>query len=104
MISYDIAVEAVMLTGGTSKDDVRDVNSRFIGMASSKGYDGKEIKLCYVTVRPSDLLERRLFIAFHIQPEKISKSKQFLSMLEKLANSGKLGVPFGFNIHRCWRS
>jgi hypothetical protein len=39
-----------MLTGGTSKADLRDINSRLVAMASSKGVDGKEIKLCYVTV------------------------------------------------------
>jgi hypothetical protein len=39
-----------MLTGGTPKAEVRDISSRLIAMASSKGFDGKEIKLCYVTV------------------------------------------------------
>jgi ATP-dependent DNA helicase Q1 len=45
-------VEAVMLTGGTSKEELRDINSRLISMASSKGVTGREIKLCYVTVSP----------------------------------------------------
>ena len=39
-----------MLTGGTSKADIRDINSRLIAMASSNSVESQEIKLCYVTV------------------------------------------------------
>jgi hypothetical protein len=83
-----------MLTGGTSKEELRDINSRLISMASSKGVSGREIKLCYVTVSPSCPLDQLSFDARHYQPEKIAKNKNFLSMLEKLANAGKLGVRF----------
>jgi hypothetical protein len=86
-----------MLTGGTPKADIRDINSRLIAMASSKGVDGREIKLCYVTVSPlaDHLRERRIHVIVWLcQPEKIARNKQFLSMLEKLANAGKLGAAF----------
>lgn len=62
ILIFCIAVEAVMLTGGTSKADVRDINSRLIAMASSKGGQEPEIKLCYVTVgAPTLSISRRSF-------------------------------------------
>ncbi|KAL5514242.1 hypothetical protein ACEPAG_2330 [Sanghuangporus baumii] len=71
----EFGVEAVMLMGSTSKEESRDIYSRLAAAANSKnrnGMTGPEIKFCYVT------------------PEKIAASKSFTSMLEKLANAGKL--------------
>ncbi|KAF7306791.1 ATP-dependent DNA helicase [Mycena indigotica] len=69
----DAGIEAVKLTGGTSKQEARDINNRLIAMANGKrGQHEKEIKLCYVT------------------PEKIGKSKTFLAMLQKLVDGGQL--------------
>ncbi|KAL5476913.1 hypothetical protein ACEPAI_3099 [Sanghuangporus weigelae] len=71
----EFGVEAVMLMGSTSKEESRDIYSRLAAAANSKnrnGMAGPEIKFCYVT------------------PEKIAASKSFTSMLEKLANAGKL--------------
>jgi ATP-dependent DNA helicase Q1 len=65
-----------MLTGSTSKEASRDIFSRLTASARGNAIStGSEIKLCYVT------------------PEKIAKSKTFMSMLEKLANGGRLGAP-----------
>lgn len=89
-------VDAVMLTGGTPKAEVRDISMRLAAMASSKDRSGAthEIKLCYVTVSNFFLFFFRRRLAdrkIAIQPEKIARNKMFLSMLEKLASAGKLG-------------
>ncbi|KAG8886455.1 hypothetical protein FRB98_001274 [Tulasnella sp. 332] len=75
----EAGIEAVKLTGGTSKEETKSIFSRLTSSSSSRGAvramdldDEKEIKLCYVT------------------PEKISKSKVFTSILEKMATAGKL--------------
>ncbi|KLO09213.1 ATP-dependent DNA helicase [Schizopora paradoxa] len=74
----EFGVEAVMLTGATSKEQSRETFARLTRSAGVKSRggevdpDAREIKLCYVT------------------PEKIAKSKTFTSMLEKVANAGKL--------------
>ncbi|KAI5121119.1 hypothetical protein M0805_002791 [Coniferiporia weirii] len=75
----EFGVEAVKLTGSTTKEESRSIFSRLAlasGVKSRGSYNdvpaGPEIKLCYVT------------------PEKIAKSKTFTSMLEKLVNAGKL--------------
>ncbi|KAF8316779.1 ATP-dependent DNA helicase [Clavulina sp. PMI_390] len=69
----EAGVEAVMLTGATSKEDSKDIFSRLTATARNAGpSSGAEIKLVYVT------------------PEKIAKSKTFMSLLEKLASAGKL--------------
>ncbi|KAH7925066.1 ATP-dependent DNA helicase [Leucogyrophana mollusca] len=70
----EAGVEAVMLTGGTPKSLSDEIQSRLISLALSKssGQAGREIKLCYVT------------------PEKIAKSKVFVSLLRKLVEGGKL--------------
>lgn len=67
-------VEAVMLTGGTPRPLLNEIQQRLISMASSRvhGHQGRDIKLCYVT------------------PEKIAKSKTFMSLLRKLVEGGKL--------------
>ncbi|KAH7882286.1 P-loop containing nucleoside triphosphate hydrolase protein [Phlebopus sp. FC_14] len=65
-------LEAVMLTGGTSKSLANEIQQRLSSMASLRGNDQGEIKLCYVT------------------PEKIAKSKGFMSLLRKLVEGGKL--------------
>ncbi|KAI9567984.1 P-loop containing nucleoside triphosphate hydrolase protein [Boletus coccyginus] len=69
----EAGVDAVMLTGGTSKAQANEIQQRLTAMASSRaGAQQKEIKLCYVT------------------PEKIAKSKGFMSLLRKLVEGGKL--------------
>ncbi|KAG9311882.1 ATP-dependent DNA helicase [Chiua virens] len=69
----EAGVEAVMLTGGTSKAQASEIQQRLTAMAASRGAaQQKEIKLCYVT------------------PEKIAKSKVFMSLLRKLVEGGKL--------------
>ncbi|KAJ7225663.1 ATP-dependent DNA helicase [Mycena pura] len=69
----EAGIEAVKLTGGTPKQESRDIHSRLIAMGNGRrGVHEKEIKLCYVT------------------PEKIAKSKTFLAMLQKLADGGQL--------------
>ncbi|KAL4073701.1 ATP-dependent DNA helicase [Scleroderma citrinum] len=70
----DAGVEAVMLTGGTSRAEANDIQKRLTAMASSRGggQHTREIKLCYVT------------------PEKISKSKGLMSLLRKLVEGGML--------------
>nr|GAT44070.1 ATP-dependent DNA helicase [Mycena chlorophos] len=68
----EAGIAAVKLTGGTSKAESRDIHNRLLAMATGRLGNEKEIKLCYVT------------------PEKIAKSKSFLSMLQKVVNGGKL--------------
>ncbi|KAG1730305.1 P-loop containing nucleoside triphosphate hydrolase protein [Suillus lakei] len=70
-------VEAVMLTGGTPRPLLNEIQQRLTSMASSRVHEqqGRDIKLCYVT------------------PEKIAKSKTFMSLLRKLVEGGKLGSP-----------
>jgi ATP-dependent DNA helicase Q1 len=74
-------VEACMLTGSTSKADQRSITQRLTNAKPSNkrisAVDGdqrpeREIKLVYVT------------------PEKISKSKTFMSILQKMADNGTL--------------
>ncbi|ORY27061.1 P-loop containing nucleoside triphosphate hydrolase protein [Naematelia encephala] len=65
----DLGVECVMLTGSTSKEEQNEIYRR---MESGSGHNGREIRLCYVT------------------PEKISKSKRFISVLEKANTAGRL--------------
>lgn len=62
-----LGIPAYMLTSTTSKDD-----EKFIYRALEKG-DG-DLKMLYVT------------------PEKISKSKRFMSKLEKCHNAGRLSL------------
>ncbi|KAI0646663.1 P-loop containing nucleoside triphosphate hydrolase protein [Trametes meyenii] len=64
-------VDAVMITGATSKADTNEVYQRLQQMASG-GPHTQDIKLCYVT------------------PEKVAKSKRFVSALEKLYRVNKL--------------
>ncbi|KAF9226214.1 ATP-dependent DNA helicase [Gyrodon lividus] len=63
------AVEAAMLTGGTSKALANEIQQRLTAMASSRAGQQGDIKLCYVT------------------PEKIAKSKSFMSLLRKLISN-----------------
>lgn len=62
-----LGIPAFMLTSTTSKEE-----EQFIYMALEKG--GGELKILYVT------------------PEKISKSKRFMSKLEKCHNVGRLSL------------
>ncbi|CAK5264587.1 unnamed protein product [Mycena citricolor] len=68
----EAGIEAVKITGGTPKAEAREINSRLVAMAQNRPTQGREIKLCYVT------------------PEKIVKSKTFMSMLQKLVDGGRL--------------
>ncbi|CAK5264893.1 unnamed protein product [Mycena citricolor] len=68
----EAGIEAVKITGGTPKAEAREINSRLVAMAQNRPTQGREIKLCYVT------------------PEKIAKSKTFMSMLQKLVDGGRL--------------
>ncbi|KAJ7071166.1 ATP-dependent DNA helicase [Mycena amicta] len=69
----EAGIEAVKLTGGTSKTESRDIHNRLVAMANGKrGPQDREIKLLYVT------------------PEKIAKSKSFMAMLQKVADGGQL--------------
>jgi ATP-dependent DNA helicase Q1 len=47
-----LKVEAVMLTGGTPRHLLNEIQQRLTSMASSPvhGHQGRDIKLCYVTV------------------------------------------------------
>lgn len=45
----EAGVDAVMITGGTKKDDLKEITARMLAMV--RGTATKEIKLCYVTVR-----------------------------------------------------
>lgn len=93
------SVEAVKLTGSTSKEESRDIFSRLTYSAGVRsksamgGSSGPEIKLCYVTVcfAFTSNYSFRLRLFSSDQPEKIAKSKTFTSMLERLVNAGKLG-------------
>ncbi|KAI0366052.1 ATP-dependent DNA helicase [Pilatotrama ljubarskyi] len=67
----EAGVDAVMLTGGTSKAETAEIYRRLQDMASGVS-SGPDIKLCYVT------------------PEKVAKSTRFSSALEKLYRVNKL--------------
>ncbi|KAF8816782.1 ATP-dependent DNA helicase [Phlegmacium glaucopus] len=65
-------IEAVMITGSTSKQEKMDIIRRLHALAERRvGQQGSEIKLCYVT------------------PEKMSKDSSFRAMLQKLDNAKK---------------
>ncbi|RDX41672.1 ATP-dependent DNA helicase [Lentinus brumalis] len=68
---HEAGVDAVMLTGATSKEDSDRIYKRLQAMGSGPSV-GPEIKLCYVT------------------PEKIANSKKFLTALDRLYKAGKL--------------
>ena len=96
-------IPAVMLTGAVDKATQTAITQRLVrgptrgagsssnggGASSLAGEDGREIKLVYVT------------------PEKVSKSKGFQSVMQKMHNSGRLGQSassgFGFGpfAHLC---
>ncbi|KAF8886803.1 P-loop containing nucleoside triphosphate hydrolase protein [Infundibulicybe gibba] len=69
----EAGVDAVKLTGGTSKADTQVITRSLLALATgSLGPTDRNVKLCYVT------------------PEKVAKSKNFLGILEKLAAGKKL--------------
>lgn len=47
LLNHFLVVEAVMLTGSTSKEEYRDITTRLVNVQGGS----EEIKLCYVTVR-----------------------------------------------------
>ncbi|KAF9031692.1 ATP-dependent DNA helicase [Hymenopellis radicata] len=68
----EAGVEAVKITGSTTKEENKRITSTLHNMAAGKLQNVRPIRLCYVT------------------PEKISKSKTFQSLLQKLADNNKL--------------
>ncbi|KAF9261337.1 ATP-dependent DNA helicase [Marasmius fiardii PR-910] len=69
----EYGIEAVKLTGSTSKSESDNINQRLRLLANGKVQpNSNEIKLCYVT------------------PEKIAKSKTFQNLLQRLADGSKL--------------
>ncbi|KAH8835038.1 P-loop containing nucleoside triphosphate hydrolase protein [Flagelloscypha sp. PMI_526] len=70
----EAGVEAVKITGSTSKADANDITRRLRAMADrTLAPEDKAIQLCYVT------------------PEKIGKSNTFKGLINKLASSRRLG-------------
>ncbi|KAF8873216.1 P-loop containing nucleoside triphosphate hydrolase protein [Mucidula mucida] len=69
---HKAGVEAVKITGSTTKEENKRITSNLHNMALGKSQNVRPIRLCYVT------------------PEKISKSKTFQSLLQKLADNNKL--------------
>ncbi|KAF5380149.1 hypothetical protein D9615_006207 [Tricholomella constricta] len=69
---HEFGVHAVKLTGTTSKQESMEITQRLQALAARKVKSSDEIKMCYVT------------------PEKIAKSKTFLSLLQKLADASQL--------------
>ena len=67
-----------MLTGSTSKEESKSIMARLTATTRNHVTNSteKEIKMCYVT------------------PEKVAKSKSFVSILERLAVAGRLGMLF----------
>lgn len=86
--AYASLVEAVMLTGGTSKEESRSIFARLTASprlnAGTHEDPQTEIKLCYVTVSTKLFKIRLSLIISFLKPEKIVKSKTFVSLLEKL--------------------
>jgi ATP-dependent DNA helicase Q1 len=67
-------VQAVMLTSATSKEDATSIFRRLTASSlSHAAAHESDIKLLYVT------------------PERLARSKSFMSLLEKLSIAGKLG-------------
>ncbi|EMD34632.1 hypothetical protein CERSUDRAFT_116806 [Gelatoporia subvermispora B] len=68
----EVGVDVVKITGNTSRGEQTDAMKRLTAMSKGAGSGQNEIKLCYVT------------------PEKVVKSKRFLSLIQKLDEAGKL--------------
>ncbi|EIW68807.1 hypothetical protein TREMEDRAFT_12143, partial [Tremella mesenterica DSM 1558] len=76
----DLGVECAMMTGATTKAEQNQIYEKIEG-GSSKG--GRELRLCYVT------------------PEKVAKSKRFMSALEKANAMGRLPERHVDEAHCC---
>ncbi|KAG8810489.1 hypothetical protein FRC17_002914, partial [Serendipita sp. 399] len=93
---HEAGIEACMLTGSASKEEQRTTMQRLTPKtgngkklpAADRAQDEAAIKLVYVTV--SDPMHADLLYTYQHQPEKIVKSKTFLSTLQKMANAGSL--------------
>lgn len=75
----------------------------FKGMTDAQGRPYKEIKLCYVTVRPSastrTLESFTIILTYKIaQPEMVAQSDRFMSVLETLAERNRLGMPMSLHL------
>lgn len=65
-----LEVDAVMLTGGTSKARASEIQRRLTAMATSRrGAQEKEIKLCYVTVSLSLSARSKPLVQFALARE-----------------------------------
>ena len=84
-----------MLMSATTKEEKQDIYRRFDGMISGKG---KEIKLCYVTVRniPLDYVTSLCpsggVLTCTFQPERLAKDKGFVSKMQRLYEAKKLST------------
>ena len=91
-------VEAVMITGSTSRQEKTNIIRRLHALAEKRvDQHGSEIKLCYVTVSTLCSCNQQddAFIAM-LQPEKMSKDASFRSILQKLDNAKKFGTSSSF--------
>ena len=86
-------VEAVMITGNTSKQEKTNIIRRLHALAEKRVEHDSEIKLCYVTVSPlCSYNQLDTWFTALLQPEKMSKDASFRSMLQKLDNAKKFGT------------
>lgn len=79
-----------MINSATPKEEKTEILNRLKKMSDKKlGSHEKEIKLTYVTV----LLSPRFYYHSCLlsQPERLSKDKRFLSLLQRLDEAKKLG-------------
>ena len=83
------AVNAVMLTSSTPRQESNNIYLKLKEMASGKS-DAADIKLCYVTVRTEQLIISNCLLN-RMQPEKIAQSKTFKTALDKLYRVNRLG-------------
>ncbi|RKO89068.1 P-loop containing nucleoside triphosphate hydrolase protein, partial [Blyttiomyces helicus] len=88
----EAGIQAAALIGTTPKDEVKRIQDEMVGPVAKKGRKGKEesgqanssgLKLIYVT------------------PEKIAKSKRFMSQLEKVYKAGRLASIVIDEAHCC---
>lgn len=84
-----LIVEAVKLTGDTDKADTKNIMDCLNATAQGRAIPGREIKLIYVTVQVNPEIKQAISL-IALQPEKIAKSKTFMSVLSKLAQNSKL--------------
>ncbi|KAI9012939.1 P-loop containing nucleoside triphosphate hydrolase protein [Gaertneriomyces semiglobifer] len=84
----EVGIRAAMLAAGTAKEEVKRIHRAMLGPSSHANEnnadpDARELKLLYVT------------------PEKIAKSKRFMSQLEKVYKLGRLATFVIDEAHCC---